>query len=410
MAGFVEEVKPISECLDIVSEALRFPWEVRSKKTELFEAAFSRSSTDILSVEDNPCFTRSLRDGYAVDHRFTAGASQGAPVFLRLSGEIAMGNTPDFTVGAEEAASIATGGMMPRGTDAVVMLEDTDPAGSWIEVRRAVQRGENLITAGEDIARGGIIARRGELIDPAIVGMLSTVGMQEVDVTDLRIGIISTGDEIVPVNTNPLPLGRIRDANSGMMLSLLKQYGFLSDFLGIVSDNGGDLDAVVGDALKEYDVLLISGGSSVGARDNSTAVMSALPDPGLIIRGINMVPGKPTLIAGSLAEQKLVVGLPGHPTSCSVACIFVLLPLLLRLIGAHNCKIGRYISLPLAVDIHGRTGPDEFIPMTIESGLAKPLAAKSGYVSALRGIDGFIRLLPENETLRKGEEASVWLW
>ncbi|MDL2263382.1 molybdopterin molybdotransferase MoeA [Synergistaceae bacterium OttesenSCG-928-I11] len=410
MAGFVEEVTPISECLDRVTEALRFPWTVSAKTLPLSEAVSLRAARTIRSEENNPPFTRSLRDGYAVDHRFTTGASSGAPVFLRMAGEIFMGAKPVFSLGAEEVASIPTGGMMPDGADAVVMLEDTADAGKWIEVRKAVQRGENIVVSGEDIAVGDVVASRGDTIDCALPGMLSTLGFTEIDVIDLRIAVISTGDEIVSAGTSPLPLGFVRDANTDIVRSTLRQYGFSSRSYGIVSDHVETLKERVTEALSWCDVLLLSGGSSVGVRDHTTETIQALRDPGLLIRGINMLPGKPTLIGGSAEDKKIVVGLPGHPTSCMVACLFVVLPLLLRMVGAKRDAVGRYIRMPLEQDVQGRTGPDEFIPMRLESGGARPLAAKSGYVSAMRDADGFIRMTPDVETLRQGEEALLWLW
>ncbi len=410
MAGFVEEVTPISECLERVAEALRFPWVLPAKTLPLSEAVSLRAAETIRSKEDNPPFTRSLRDGYAVDHRFTTGASSGAPVFLRLSGEISMGQEPAFSLGAEEAAMIPTGGMMPDGADAVVMLEDTAEAGKWVEVRKAVQRGENIVARGEDIATDDVLLSRADVIGCAVPGMLSTLGFTEIDVIDLRVAVLSTGDEIVPAGTAPLPPGFVRDANTEIVRATLRQYGFCSRSYGIVPDDAAMLKARVAEALAWCDVLLLSGGSSVGVRDHTTEAIQALRDPGLLIRGINMAPGKPTLIGGSVDEKKLVVGLPGHPTSCMVACLFVVLPLLLRMAGAKRDLVGRYIRMPLDEDVQGRTGPDEFIPMRIESGRARPLAAKSGYVSAMRDADGFIRMTPDVETLRAGEEALLWLW
>ena len=155
---------------------------------------------------------------------------------------------------------------------------------------------------------------------------------------------------------------------------------------------------------------LLTGGSSVGVRDHTTGVVESLSDTGLLVRGINMVPGKPTIIGGNIREKKIIAGLPGHPMSCAVAAVFVILPLIMRMIGARKTFPGMYIKLPLAEDVHGRTGPDEFVPARIEGGEARPLAAKSGYVSALLEADGFIRLRSDTETLRSGESAEIWIW
>lgn len=410
MSGFVEEVRPIGDCLQIVSEALAFPWDVERRSLPLEEAVFLRAADDIRAKESVPPFTRSLRDGYALGHANTVGASSGAPVFLRLGGEVEMGCVPDFALGPDEVAAIPTGGMIPEGADAVVMLEDTAEAGGWIEIRKSVQRGESLIFAGEDIAEGDVLLRRGERIGAGLPGLLSSLGITRVDVADVKIGVISTGDEIVPADTpSPAP-GTIRDANAYIVQSTLKQYGFSSRPYGIVPDEKERLASRVREALSACDVVLLSGGSSVGARDHTAGIMESLDHPGLLVRGINMAPGKPTLIGGSLERKKLLMGLPGHPLSCMVATLFVVLPLLLRMCGAREETAGRWMKARLAEDVMGRTGPDEFVPMRLADGLARPLAAKSGYVSAMRDADGFIRMHPNTETLRKGEEADIWIW
>ena len=329
---------------------------------------------------------------------------------MRRIGEVAMGAVPCDPLVGDGAIAIPTGGMLPQGADAVVMAEDTIEAGAWIEVRRAVQRGENLVSAGEDVKAGAIVVRRGDLIGCGVQGVLSTLGITEFEVCAPSIGVISTGDEILPASTAKLPPGFVRDANSHIVTSVLKQYGFGAKFLGIVRDDREVLQESVTAALKDCDVLLLSGGSSVGTRDHATAVMESMGDPGLLVRGINMIPGKPTLIAGARDSHKLVVGLPGHPLSCLVTSLFVLLPLLLEMIGAADAQIGKHLVMPLAEDVLGRTGPEEFIPMRIVGDAVTPIAAKSGYVSTMNGCDGFIRLPQETETLRRGQEARIWIW
>ena len=164
------------------------------------------------------------------------------------------------------------------------------------------------------------------------------------------------------------------------------------------------------EALRECGVVLISGGSSVGAMDHAARLIDELSDSGLLVRGINMTPGKPTLIGGLKGSGKLIVGLPGHPLSCLVSSIFVAIPLINAMCYSGGYDVGRYCVFPLTEDVSGRTGPDEFIPAVVGMDGVRPVAAKSGYVSAMRSADGFIRLRPDTETLRKGELAEVWLW
>ena len=410
MSGFIKEVKPLSDCLDLVSESLGFTWEVPRREVDVQSSFLLRSACDVASNENLPAFTRSLRDGYALNHLTTAGASSGAPVFLRIAGSVSMGEIPSFNIEQDEVAAIPTGGMLPSGADSVVMIEDTAPAGSWVELRRAVQRGEHLMFQGEDVARGELVLERGELLDCPRVALLAALGITRVAVSDIKIGIVSTGDEIVSPETSPLPAGFVRDANACIIQSLLKQYGFGCAYYGIVPDDREAIAWRIRKASSECDVILVSGGSSVGTRDHTFGIIESMPPPGLLVRGINIAPGKPTLIGGTTQDKKMIMGLPGHPQSCLVACVFVVIPLLLRLIGAKSDTVGRYMKLRLGSDVQGRTGPDEFVPMRIENGLVFPIAAKSGYVSAMKRSDGFIRLFPNMETKRTGDEADIWIW
>jgi molybdopterin molybdotransferase len=321
-----------------------------------------------------------------------------------------MGSAPDFAVSREAAVSIPTGGMMPEGADAVVMIEDTELSGGWIEVRASVQRGENLVFTGEEVKRGEVLVHRGELIDAPAQGLLAAFGVTGLEAVDLKIGVLSTGDEIVPVSAAPLPDGSVRDVNNHVIRSLLRRYGFTPESFGISPDGWEELEPRAGEVISKCGAALLSGGSSVGTRDNTARILKSMPEPGLILHGINMSPGKPTLVGGAAADKKLVVGLPGHPLSCVTAIVFVVLPMLLSLIGAKLRHVGRYSVMPLERDVQGRTGADEFIPMALSGGAARPLTAKSGYASAMKEADGFIRLRPDKETLRAGEAAEIWLW
>ena len=410
MRNFVEETKPIDVCIGLVSGALGFPWSVREKILPLDAAFGLRTAREITAGDPMPPFDRSLRDGYAVRSDAVAGASAGSPSFLRIVGDILMGETPKFEISGDMAASIATGGMLPRGADAVVMIEDTEDSGGWLEVRRAAARGENIVFEGEERRKGDVLVSKGDIIDCARAGALSAFGLPEVCAADVTVGVLSTGDEIVPAERSPLPPGCVRDSNSYILGALCGRYGFGFKSYGIIEDSPAKLHAAAELAASECDVILLSGGSSVGARDHTIGAVESLSDTGLLVRGINMVPGKPTIIGGNVREKKLIAGLPGHPTSCATAAIFVIFPLMMKMIGARKTFPGGFLKLPLANDVHGRAGPDEFVPARIDGGEVRPLAAKSGYISALSDADGFIRLRPETETLRSGESAEVWIW
>ena len=411
MAGFVKEVTPRLKALEYVAEALSFPWDIRSEDIPLSRSFNRIISRSLFSELPYPPFTRSLRDGYAVNSSDVVAATSGTPTFLKKNGSISMGSIPDFKVLIGETASIPTGGVMPDGADAVVMLEDTSEAGGWIEVRRGVQSGENIISAGEEIRQGMKILDRGDIVDFRSVSLLAMLGIHSVPVLDMHISILSTGDEIVPVETADLPPGCIRDVNGWSLKALLERYGFTADYRGIVTDDGDLFEKRVMDELEKCDVLLLSGGSSVGVRDHCSRVLEKIPSPGLLVRGVNIVPGKPTLIAGCRNEKKLVVSLPGHPLSCFTVAYILLIPLLMKLIGSEKENYGHKIFLNLSRDLTARTGPEEFVPCLIRGdGRVEPLPAKSGYVSSLMSSDGFIRIPEDRETIRAGETAEVWVW
>ena len=411
MSGFVKEVTPRMDALQYVAERLSFPWSVRSADIPLDSALGKRIARDIKAEEQYPPFTRSLSDGFAVYSPDVVAATPGTPTFLNRAGDIPMGLVPELSIVSGEAASIPTGGVLPKGADAVVMLESTTSAGGWIEVRDAVQSGDNVIHAGEEFPAGQKVLSGGDMVDFRTVSILSTLGIRSVPSADLKISILSTGDEIVPVETRPLPPGRIRDGNGWSVRSLLSRYGFEAEYGGILPDEGDNFESAVKDEIGKCDVLVLSGGSSVGTRDHCSRVLEKLPSPGLMVRGINIVPGKPALIAGCLEEKKLIVSLPGHPLSCLTAAFVLLLPLLLRLVGANEERCGIKMQLPVLRDITARIGPEEFVPCRVTAGgKIDPILAKSGYVSSLASADGFIRIPEDRETIRAGETAEVWLW
>ncbi len=410
MAGFVKEVAPREAVLKEIEKRLAFPWKYKAAEIPIDMAAGRRCAEAVVSPEPYPPFCRSLRDGYAVNHLDAAGATPGTPLFLSKKGEVRMGEKPSFRLSLTETCSIPTGGMLPEGADSVVMLEDTSEAGGWVEIRRGVQAGENIIAIGEEIPEGETLLSPGGLINFRTISSLAAAGLAKLPVIDIKISILSTGDEIVPVEEPNPPLGALRDVNGWSVKTLLERFGFPSQYRGIVSDDGAEFECRFREEFAACDVLILSGGSSVGIRDHCSRILETLPEPGLLVRGINIAPGKPTLIAADAAAGKLAVSLPGHPLSCFTVGFTVLLPLLLRLIGSEE-KCFTRTMLPLACDLAARTGPEEFFPCLLnENGTVSPLAAKSGYISALSKACGFIRIPENRETARSGELSEVWLW
>ncbi len=406
MAGFVEELVNRDEALERVTDALSFPWALNEETLPLEKAVGRRLARDLFSASPFPAFTRSLRDGYAVASIDVVGAAPSAPLFLEKGEEVPMGREPGFKHRPQRASLIHTGGILPPGADAVVMLEDSEEAGGLVEVRRSVQAGENVMPRGEEISEGAIIAARGDLLGHRSIGFLAALGIVQVPCLKLTVGIISTGDEVVEADRADLPPGCVRDVNSWSLFSLLLREGFSPIRLGIIGDEEHRLTRAIEEGQRCCDVVLISGGSSVSLRDHVAQILASVPSPGLIVRGLNLSPGKPTLLAGSLNPRKLLLGLPGHPLSCSVVAITVLKPLLLRLIGSPEQD--PIETLPVGADVYGRAGIEEFLPAFSVVEEAFPLAAKSGFVGALRTATHLIRLPLTEETVRKGEKVTLW--
>ena len=400
------------EAISRVTEALGFPWRAKRESVNLIDSWGYKLAYDIKAVTHSPQWARSLRDGYAVRSSGTYGASRSSPVFLNCIGEVKMGSVPIYTIKPETCAAIHTGGILPEGADSVLMLEDAAKASDLIEVYNAVQYGENIIQAGEDYKAGDLLLRSGDQIDFASIGLLASMGFASVDVFKLKIGVLSTGDEIIDFN-EPLREedGKIRDINSWTVSSLLKRKGCHVLQFGIVKDDMELIDSKVNEMLQVCDVVILSGGASVSVRDHTADVLSKLSNPGIIVHGIRLSPGKPTIISGDKNKFRLAIGLPGHPLSCLAVMHTVVFPLLSALLTGVPKEQFRKLILPMEHDVFGHTGTEEFIPFKLsEDGKVMPLPSKSSYIAALRESSGFIRLGENVETKRKGEEAEVLLW
>lgn len=410
MSGVIENLTPREAAMESVALALRFPWRMAEKSLLLQEFQAGRPLHPVHAAEDFPPCARSTRDGYAVRSMDTNGATEGSPSFLRVIGEISMGKTPSFALRSAECALIHTGGILPEGADAVVMAEDVEAAQGWLEVRRAVQRKENTLSPGEEFRKGDTLLPSGSMADFRSFGVLAMAGVCALAFPQVTVGILSTGDEIVPADTPELCPGQFRDVNGALLQSLLYREGYTSKLFGIVRDEREPLRRAIYKALDECDVLLVSGGSSVSTRDHCSSIMEELPSPGLLVRGVLMSPGKPLLIAGMAEEQRMIFGLPGHPFSCFVACYTVVLPLLHAMIWGDIRGPWKSLVVPAGGTVFGHTGVEEFIPCRIREGRAVPVPVKSGFVGSLPATDGLFRLPVSRETAREGEEVELWLW
>ncbi|HPE65215.1 MAG TPA: molybdopterin molybdotransferase MoeA, partial [Synergistales bacterium] len=311
MAGFVRELTDRMSAIEYAAASLSFPWQGNESSRDLDAAEGLTLARDILAPEDFPPFDRSTRDGYALISEDSYGASQSNPAFLTIRGEVPMAAVPSFSLSEGECALIHTGGVLPAGADAVIMLENVERTGNWLEIRKAVQKGENIVFRGEEFSAGAILLPKGVQVDFKSSGVLAAAGISKAPVQHVKVGILSTGDEIVPCETRSLNPGQFRDANANILSSLLRRHGYEPVYLGIVEDSKVSLEKALYRAMEECDVVLLSGGSSVSTRDHCSTILESLEAPGLLVRGILMSPGKPTLIVGIKEKQKLVMGLPG---------------------------------------------------------------------------------------------------
>jgi molybdopterin molybdotransferase len=406
-------LKTREEVLDLYD---RFP-PVGEETVELAEAGGRVLAGPIAAPEEVPGFLRASMDGYAVRAQDTFGASVGAPQYLDLKGEVPMGAAPSRGVGGGEALRVATGGMLPAGADAVVMLEYTaeHPDGT-LEVRRAVAPGENVLKPGEDVARGEVLFPAGRRLRPQEIGLMAALGIRRLMAYKKpRVAIISSGDEIVPLDGQPRP-GQVRDSNSYLAAAQVAAWGGLPVMGGIIPDEAGALRAALAKALDAADLILVSGGSSVGVRDLTLTAIQDLPGAEVLVHGVALRPGKPTILA-ALGEggQKPLLGLPGHPASAAVVMEVLGRPLLSRLAGVEDqASWGRTVTALLSRNLAGATGREDYVRVRLRQDgdtlWADPVLGPSGLLSPLVKSDGLVMIPLGVEGLFKGEEVTVGLF
>jgi molybdopterin molybdotransferase len=345
-------------------------------------------------------------DGYAVRSADTTGAGDSVPAILQCVGRVAMGTSDtNLVVRDSECTYIPTGGVLPEGADAAVMVEYAEEAGGTILIKKPVSHGENVLLRGEDFKKGGTVFRTGRQLTPQDAGVLAACGCAMVMVAKKPVvGIISTGNELVPVTAIPGP-GQVRDANASMLAAWLSEYGCVPRLYGIVKDDREAFDAAIATALPECDVVLLSGGSSKDDRDMTAGVIAGRGE--VLIHGIAIAPGKPTIIGR--IEGKPVFGLPGHPASAFVVLIAIVRPLLDRMLGLEKPLI-RTVKASLAENIPSQRGREEYVRVRVENGKATPLFGKSGLLNTLVSSDGLICIPAGYEGLEKGNEVEVILW
>ena len=376
------------------------------------DQALGRISAENLPAPHNlPEFSRSTMDGYAVRADSTFGASESNPAFLTVNHTVAMGESPTFTIGPGEACRISTGGMLPNGSDSVVMIEHTEALDrTTIEIYRSVAPGQHVVEEGEDFSKDAIVLQKGQQLRSQEIGLLAAFGIETLAVYRRPIvGILSTGDEIVPIDRHPQP-GQIRDINSYTLAGQVAAGGGIPVAHGIVADDRDLLYDLCGRALDCSDMLLISGGSSVGTRDYTIEILSALPASKILVHGISIRPGKPTILART--QNKAVWGLPGHVTSAMVVFDAVVRPFLEHMAGRRP-RTRRRLAVPARLNrnlasAQGRTDFVRVRLITKDDGIwAEPVLGKSGLINTMVLADGLVEIDKNTEGLDKGTIVTV---
>jgi molybdopterin molybdotransferase len=374
-------------------------------------------SRDIRSPEDLPAHPRSTMDGYAVRARDTFGATESMPAYLEISGEVQMGELPSQGPSPGCCYRIATGGLLPSGTDAVVMLEHTVTVDEqMVEVVKPVAGGNHTIGVGEDIAEGNFLVAAGHRVRPQELGLLAGLGIVSIHVyRRVRVGIISTGDELVDFHEKPRP-GTIRDMNSVHLAALIARTGAEAKYYGIATDDEEQLAALAEKALQKNDLVLFSGSSSVGSRDLGEQVIEKLGRPGIIFHGVAVKPGKPVIFA--LAGDKPVFGLPGHPVSAAVSYSLFVEPVLDNMAGLIDNGLPRKktLSARLLRNINSSAGRTDFVRVRISRSSkatdyeAQPVLGTSGALSTMVKAHGYIVVSESEQGLKAGEMVEVILY
>ncbi|MCL2276818.1 MAG: molybdopterin molybdotransferase MoeA [Treponema sp.] len=394
-------------------------WRKKIINVPLDEALDHMLAEDIYAGCDVPSFRRSTVDGYAVIAKNIMGAGEGVPVFLTLSGSVQMGKKCEISIADGECAYVPTGGMLPEGSDAVVMIENCETAGTIISINDAVSPGIGTVETGEDFQKGNLLLKSGKTIRPQEIGALCAAGITSVNIfAPLTLSVFSTGDELVEPDSVPEP-GQIRDINTKLIKSLAVKSGYRIISARVFPDDEKKLETAVREAAALCDIVIISGGSSQGEKDFTERVINSIAKPGVFTHGLAVKPGKPSIFGWDENSKTLFAGLPGHPVSAMI--IFTLL--IKNLYNQYINKISTdsisdianssFITARISCNIPGSPGKTTCYPVILinenDITIAKPVFGKAGMISILTRADGYIKIDLNKEGLKKDEQVTVYL-
>ncbi|MBN4062748.1 molybdopterin molybdenumtransferase MoeA [Alkaliphilus sp. AH-315-G20] len=381
-----------------------------SELVEIYNAAGRVLSENVLAKNNVPHFRRSTVDGYAVLSKDTYGASESLPAFLDIVGEVHMGKRAKISITENQAVYIPTGGMLPEGADAVLMVEYTETIDNKsLAVLNSVTVKENVVNIGDDISIDETVLRKGQILRAQDVGVLASIGLDRVKVHKKpSIAIISTGDEIVGTNEE-VKLGQIRDINTHTLTVMAEQLGCLVTKKTVVRDEFELLQNELKDSLKNSDIVIISGGSSVGTKDITIDVIKSVDKSEVFIHGLAIKPGKPTIIAK--VNNSLVLGLPGQPVSAMVV-FKVMVDFFVKHVQSIENEIEYGIEAELSTNLHSAQGKETYQMVTVEKiegkYIATPIYGKSGMITLLSRAKGYIIIDMDKEGVLKGEKVIVY--
>lgn len=404
-------VLPVADALALLD--LHWQPDAATERIAVADALDRVSAHEIRSPEALPAFRKSTVDGYALRAADTFGASQTLPALLDVIGEIKMGERPAAALGSGQALTIHTGGMLPAGADAAIMIEHTQViAAGEIEAMRAVAPGENVIQVGEDVAAGAPVLPGHHRLRAADIGSLLALGIEKIEVLRApRLGILSCGDELLPPSAQLTP-GKVRDINAYTLSALAQSLGATPSRQGIARDSLADYRARAAAAFAQSDMLLLSAGSSVSARDYTRDVINSLGAPGLLQHGLATKPGKPTIIA--VCAGKPVIGLPGNPVSALLVARQLLPHLIARYLG-QKPQAPPLMRARLALRVASETGREDWLPVRLRANrentenlpLAEPIYGKSNLIFTLARADALLRVPLNSSGLEAGSLVDV---
>jgi len=403
-------LKPPDEALELFLSHLDVVPEKEIIKTT--ESLNRVTGCPIISPHPLPEFPRSTVDGYAVRASDTFGAGENLPAYLNLIGEVPMGDRPGFIVKKTECAIIHTGGMVPEGSNAVVMIENTQLINNVeVEILRSAGVGENIIRVGEDIQNGDEVIQTGVQIRPAEIGGMMALGVTQLEVAKKPIvGIISSGDEVIHPKERPKQ-GQVRDVNAYTLKSLIEKAGGIPIQYGIIPDTEESMYEAASKARKECDVVVITAGSSASTRDLTSIVIDRLGKPGVLVHGVNVRPGKPTILA--VCDGKAMIGLPGNPVSALVIAGLFVVPLIRTLLGVQKTSLQSTVQARLTINLSSQAGREDWIPVQLEETSdgydASPIFGRSNLIFTLARADGLVRIPPSATGIEVGDEVDVYI-